>query len=53
MHCKLFHCSDNGVGAKIFVRAISEEDIDSDELPFTPEGRKVLKEILKVVIATA
>lgn len=42
------HCSDNGIGAKVFVIDITEADIDSQELGFSFGGRRVLKRILKV-----
>lgn len=39
---------ENGIGAKGFIRDITESDIDGPALKFTFGGKKVLKRLKKV-----
>ena len=40
------HNTDNGIGAKAFVTALTEDHIDNSELGFTFGGKIVLKRLL-------
>ena len=44
----LLNCLENAIGARVFVKYMTEADIDSSELNFTFGGKKVLKRLKEV-----